>query len=272
MSFELTLGSALDEAAFDALVAGRPHYQPGEDQAAYQNEDTGVYFLLGREADGVHFSINICRPDVFAEEAAEELAALFGDAFNADTFLADWRAANARAIAAMLAEGREPLTLPLRTNREVWRWNRSLAVRQAEIEGEGIAPPLIYLLGADGTPCPSYIWLMSKATAKPPPAEAVVLADDPAPRLRDKLLGATPQLQTIGMIQIRWLRDLGFPVWRSSLDMLVFHVPQAERNSPSILATMASAHAYAKPVGTRVRTDQVLDREAVDAARAGLAG
>lgn len=268
MSFELTLGSALDEAGFEALFARRPNYSVEDGQAAYQNEDTGVYFLLDHADGAVRFSINTRRSEIFAEEAAEELAALFPD-FAAEAFLADWRAANREAIAAMLAEGTEPFTLPLRTHREVWRWNRDLAYYQDGLSGVDYAPPLILLEGPDGHPRPTYIWLVTRQTVKPPPAEAVLLADDPPPRLRDKLLGGKPEPVTIGVIQIRWLRDLGFPVWRALEGHLMFHVAPGKRN-PSILATMASAHAYAKPAGARIKVDQVLDRETVEAVREAL--
>jgi hypothetical protein len=275
MSFHLTVApksGALDAAGFEALFAGRLHYAAGEGQAAYQNEDTGVYFLFDLEDGAVRFSINTRRSEIFAEEAAEELSAVFGEAgfgFSAEAFLADWRAANAAAIAAMLAKGSEPLTLPLRTNREVWRWNRNLARRQLELAGKGVAPPLIFLPGPDGAPRPTYIWLVTQAMVKPPPAEAVLLADDSAPRLRDKLLGSGPQIETIGVIQIRWLRDLGFPVWRPTPELLMFHVAPGQRH-PGILATMASAHAHASPAGAPIKADRVLDRETVEAARAKL--
>jgi hypothetical protein len=277
MSFHLSFApvvGALEPAQFEALFVGRPHYDVADGQAAYQNADTGVYFLFDHEEGELRFSINTRRSEIFAEEAAEELAAILAGAdmpFSAEAFLADWRAVNREAIAAMLAEGRAPLTLPLRTNREVWRWNRDLARHQAEIEGEAFAPPLIFLPGPDGAPRATYVWLVTRATAKPPAAEAVLLADDPAPKLRDKLLGGTPQPQTIGAIQIRWLRDLGFPVWRSSREMLVFHVPPGKRE-PNILASMASAHAYAKPAGAPIAVGEILDRETVDAVRAELAG
>lgn len=275
MSFQLTLappGGAIDTAGFEALFAGRAHYEAGDGQAAYQNQDSGVYFLFDHEDGGIRFSINTARSEIFAEEAAQELGAVLaraGIGFSAEAFLADWRAANVAAIRTLLAQGQEPLTLPLRTNREIWRWNRSLPHRQAELGDEGIAPPLRFFAGPDGNPRPTYIWLVTVPTVKPPPAEAVLLADQPAPRLRDKLLGQAPQPDTIGVIQVRWLRDLGFPVWRPAPDLLLFHVQPGAR-SPAILATMASAHAYAKPAGAPIKVDQLLDRETVEAARASL--
>jgi hypothetical protein len=154
--------------------------------------------------------------------------------------------------------------------REMWRWNRDLPRRQAELGDEGLAPPLRFFAGPDGNPRPTYIWLVTRPTVKPPPADAVLLADQPTPRLRDKLFGQAPQPDTIGVIQIRWLRDLGFPVWRPMPDLLLFHVPSGKRN-PGILATLASAEAYAKPAGPPIKVDQVLDRETVETARAALA-
>lgn len=282
MSFHLSFvpaGGALDTPGFEAMFAGRPHYAVGDGQAAYQNADTGVYFLFDHEEGEIRFSLNTRRSEIFAEEAAEELGAVFGDdrfvlagtgaGFSAEAFVAGWRAANAEAVAAMLAEGAEPHSLPLRTNREMWRWNRDLALRQRDLEDEAVAPPLIFLPGPDGNPRPAYAWLVTVPMVKPPPAEAVLLADQPTPRLRDKLLGQAPQPDTIGVIQIRWLRDLGFPVWRTPPDLLVFHVPPGPRN-PSILATLASAEAYARPAGAPIPIDRVLDRETVEAARAAV--
>lgn len=272
MSFELTLTSKhgpLDAAAFEALFTRRPYYQLGEDQAAYQNDDTGVYFLLDLADGAVRFSINTRRPEIFAEEAAEELAALSGEAFDADAFLADWRAANAKAIAAMLAEGKTPLTLPLATNRDVWRWNRELRALQKDLGEVEEAPPLVFFMGPGGNPRPAYVWLVTRPTVKPPLAEVVLLADDPPVRLRDKLLGAPSEPVTIGLIDIRWLRDLRFPMWQTQRELPISHVPGGKR-VPGLLATMAGAHGYARPAGARIKTDQILDRETVEAARATL--
>ena len=274
MSFHLTFApasGALDRAAFEALFARRPHYEIGDGQAAYQNQDSGVYFLFDHDGGEIRFTINTRRSEIFAEEAAEELGAVFGsggfEGYSAEAFLADWRTANRTDIAAMLAEGKEPLTLPVRTNREMWRWNRDLPRCQAELGDEGFVPPLRFFAGPDGNPRPTYVWLVTTATVKPPPAEAVLLADQPTPRLRDKLFGQAPQPDTVGVIRIRWLRDLGFPVWRGPSELLIFHVPPGPR-SPNILATLASAEAYAKPAGPPIKVDQVLDRETVEAARA----
>jgi hypothetical protein len=277
MSFHLTLvpaGGALDAEAFEALFARRWHYQVEDGQAAYQNRDTGVYFLFDHEDGAVHFSINTRRSAIFAEEAAEELEAVFGtgfvdgngEPFSAEAFREAWRAANVEAVAALLAEGAEPLTLPARTNLAMWRWNRKLMHSQAEIGPAMAAPPLVFFAGPDGNPRPTYVWLVTMPMAKPPPAEAVLIADEVTPRLRDRLLGQTPQPDTVGVLEIRRLRDLGFPAWRAG-EHLVFHIPRGQRH-PGMLATLAAAESYAKPVGAAIPIDQVLDRETVDAARA----
>ncbi|MES2442707.1 MAG: hypothetical protein V4574_07735 [Pseudomonadota bacterium] len=282
MSFHLTFApatGALDTPRFEALFAGLANFEVADGQAAYQNEDTGVYFLFDHEDAGILFSINTGRSEIFAREAAEVLAAAFagGDfvvaetekPFDAEGFLAAWRQANLAAIRAMLAEGKAPLTLPLRTNLAVWGWNRGRVRQQIELEHEATAPPLMFFAGPDGNPRATYVWLVTMPMVKPPPAEAVLLADEPAPRLRDKLFGAPQQPDTIGVIEIKWMRDLRFPGWRPERapELMLYHARRADR-TPVILASLAAAEGYARPAGPPIPIDQVLDRETVEAARA----
>lgn len=283
MSFHLTFvpaDGALDTARFEGLFADRLHTEVADGQAAYQNADTGVYFLFDHEGGEIHFSINTRRSEIYAREAAQVLGVLFGEGsfvlagtrekFSADAFLAAWREANAAAIAEMLADGASPHTLPLQTNLAVWRWNRALPRQQHELEHEAVAPRLIFFMGPDGNPRPTYIWLMTEPMVKPPPAEAVLLADEPAPKLRDKLLGP-PQPDTIGAMDVKWLHALRLPSWRAvrSPDLTLYHVRRGKR-SPHILAALAAAEGYARPAGALIPIDQVLDRETVEAARASL--
>lgn len=278
MSFHLRLEprtGPLDLPAFEAMFARR-NYEVADGQAAYQNPDTGVYFLFELADGGVDFAINTRRSEIFAIEAGVELEALFagfdidGQPFSEAAFLEQWREANLAAVATMLAEGATPLARMRKSNVAMWRWNYGLQRLQHELEDEAVAAPLTFFAAPDGSPRPTFIWLMTMPMVLPPPAEAVLLADEPALRLRDRLLGTTPPPHdTIGVMAIRWLRDLRFHAWTTNRapGLTKFHVPR-EGRTPVDLASLAAAEGYAKPAGAAIPIDQVLDRETVEAARA----
>jgi len=281
MSFHLHLkprSGALDAEAFAALFARR-NYEVADGQAAYQNPDTGVYFLFEHGDGGVDFAINTRRSEIFAIEAGVELQALFADytddagaPFSEAAFRNQWREANLAAVAALLAEGATPLVRLRKSNVAMWRWNYGLQRLHHELGDEAVAAPLTYFAAPDGSPRPTFIWLMTTPMVLPPPAEAVLLADEHAPRLRDRLSGVVPpQHDTIGVMAVRWLRDLRFHAWTTNRapGLTKFHVPR-ENRTPVDLASLAAAEGYAKPAGAAIPIDQVLDRETVEAARATL--
>jgi len=278
MSFHLRLTprtGPLDDAAFEALFARR-NYAIGDGQAAYQNPDTGVYFLFELTDGGVDFAINTRRSEIFAIEAAVELDALFGEfdadgeAFSEVAFLERWRVANLTDIATVLAEGGVPRHRQRKVNVAMWRWNYGLQRLQHELEDEAVAAPLLFFAGPDNNPRPTCIWLMTTPMVMPPPAEAVLLADESAPRLRDRLLGAAPH-DTVGVVEPHLLRTCRFPAWTPvrAPTLTKFHMPRAGR-TPPMLASLAAVESQARPLGKAIPIDQVLDRETVEAARALL--
>lgn len=140
------------EKELRAYFDGHHRYQLEGDQAWYQNEDTGVYFLFefgnqGGEGDEVSdllpisFNINYFRPHVFGLEAESELSRFIaqfellvsdpqmsgmGDGeYAAEGFLSGWNAGNELGYSVYLREqkGQRILHLPTETIEQVWRWN-----------------------------------------------------------------------------------------------------------------------------------------------------
>lgn len=91
MSLALNIYAAKDRAitaeAVQSFLKTQPHFQPAENgEFVYQNEDTGVYFVVGNEpvehaAKGFHsldisFTVNYGRPEFFALEIFPVIAAI----------------------------------------------------------------------------------------------------------------------------------------------------------------------------------------------------
>ena len=125
MSYDLYLeprsAQKVNAEVFEKYFGGRRHYQMGEGQAIYQNEDTGVYFIFDAPAEGVvAFNLNFFRPHVFGLEAAVELEefcrafeAVVHDAqgemedeapFSREAFLQRWNAGNLFGYRALLKQ------------------------------------------------------------------------------------------------------------------------------------------------------------------------
>src|SRR5687767_9749036 len=97
MSYDLFLsaraGKGIDRKGFRAFFKGRKHYEVGEGQAVYQNENTGVYFIFDEPEEGVvSFNLNYFRPHTFGLEAAIEVEAVVKavDAVVADESGEEW--------------------------------------------------------------------------------------------------------------------------------------------------------------------------------------
>src|SRR5688500_8391529 len=81
--FEAGAGKKLDKKSFAAHFRARRHYEVDNGQAIYQNENTGVYFILDEPEDGVvAMNLNLYRPHTFGLEAVVEIEA-FAKAFDA---------------------------------------------------------------------------------------------------------------------------------------------------------------------------------------------
>lgn len=160
MSYDLFLlsrpGSDVSSDSVARFLSERDGYTIEDGQAVYENEQTGVYFIVdldGIEADdetpeAVALAvINYCRPSFFIREAEEELSALVqalglrvhdpqggmqDGEYSPRLFVDGWTHANRQACeAAGLGDVHR---LPASTLSGVWEWNRRAPHLQDELD------------------------------------------------------------------------------------------------------------------------------------------
>src|SRR5262245_29767647 len=145
MSYDLYFKSRSGEPSvsaedFASFFRARPNYEVSEQQAIYQNEATGVYFIFDigdeeseEEEPGLlplSFNLNYLRPHIFGLEAELELSTLVkqfdllvSDAqidgmnegeYSADGFLRGWNTGNEFGYQSILSQSpdHQPMTLP----------------------------------------------------------------------------------------------------------------------------------------------------------------
>jgi hypothetical protein len=135
MSFDLEFISRNGKPSptMDALTKWAEETQPnitiesnGENGTlAYENDDTGVYFMLYRSTEVLHLNINYCRPTFFVLETAEvmsilveEFSLLVNDP-NEDTKTDEY---DANALINWWKEGNESGCAVLREMRQDFHW------------------------------------------------------------------------------------------------------------------------------------------------------
>jgi hypothetical protein len=191
MSYDLFLrprAGALDWSRVEAWASSRMNYASNGSQIWYENEDTGVYFVIepteaGDDAADLaedHYplsvNINYFRPSFFALEIAPELARLVQDLdllvmdpqtegmgegeFDIHRFHAGWNHGNAFGYSAVLRDqpNREGMvSYPAQVLASTWRWNHTRHERQDAV-GELHFVPRIMFLTVDGVPATAMVW------------------------------------------------------------------------------------------------------------------
>ncbi len=199
MSYDLYLiPKVFDTKAIRAFFEGRLHYQVGDSQAVYDNEDTGVYFIFdtvavagiydeeeaGR-APHVALNLNYYRPHIFALEAEPEVAA-FVQAFTCsvfdpqvdgmedgiysrERFLAGWTKGNRFGVQAISQQnGEAPLVADPRQIEEAWAWNYRRGELQERLGENVFVPKVIWLLPMQGlAPVRCVTWTFGAPTMIP---------------------------------------------------------------------------------------------------------
>lgn len=191
MSYDLFLrprNGALGKKGFEAYFQGRHFYNTEAGHAAYDNDDTGVYFSfdwVDAQADDegqdgelypVAFNINYFRPSYFIVEAEIEVSA-FVRAF--DLVVSDpqwkgmgkgeydpkvlqsgWNAGNQSAYDIILEEPEQRSgvrTLPSATVLRAWRWNFKVDTLQRSV-GDTKFVPRMLLLEVEGQMGSAMVW------------------------------------------------------------------------------------------------------------------
>lgn len=194
--FDVSSGDGVDKKSFARHFKARRHYQVGQGQAIYQNEDTGVSFIFDEPEDEVvAFNLNYYRPHVFGLEAAVELeafAAGFGltvvdpqddeaegpVAFERARFLQAWNEGNRLAYRALLKEESEPVpTWPTQRIQEVWEWNYGRPSEESRT-AESLFVPGIFAAELDGAVGSLVIW--PGCSILLPAVDAVLVPVDPS--------------------------------------------------------------------------------------------
>jgi len=159
MSYDLSfdVGAGFNKKSFAAYFRQRRNYEVANEQAIYQNENTGVYFIFDAPEDGVvSFNLNFYRPHVFGLEAAIELEAFAratgaaatdeagdlgsGGSFETQKFLRNWNEGNRFACKVMAKDMDRVYTWPARRIREIWDWNYSRPAEDEFEEGDVFVP------------------------------------------------------------------------------------------------------------------------------------
>lgn len=171
---------------FFAYFRGRRNYQVLEGQAVYENQDTGVYFLIDYNQPGsedtdaiastASASINYYRPSFFGLEVAEEISAMvnhfgfsihdpqnegMGDGpFSEAGFLRAWNHGNEFGYSAILRGEKSPKavwSLPGERLEKIWRWNYKKAEVQ-ELLTEDCFVPRIFMMIIAAKPVSVAVW------------------------------------------------------------------------------------------------------------------
>ena len=205
MSFDLWFAAKNESnrpepSDLEAWFAGRKHYGSediSDTQALYQNEATGVYFIIEfgevfdpadtpdteRPIDAV-LLLNYLRPKFFARECAEELHEFLDEfnlevcdpqkeetgfaGFDANCFVQSFAKHSRWAVRSMQQNhGYEPKPMASDKLDAMWRWNLSKERLEANTE-EGVFIPTIFIFEVEGVLSTGIVWSDGIPTVIPP--------------------------------------------------------------------------------------------------------
>ncbi len=224
MSYDLYLkprSGTLSADDFKKYFSSRPHYQVDIPSTLYQNEATGVYFVVdyrdismeGLESkeeqvdaesdeDGsfpIAVNINLFRPSYFIREIEPEITNLVrafdmqafdpqiaGESnweYSREAFVNAWNSSNEFGYSAFLRDGDKSKIHSLASARlhNTWQWNFQKDALQARL-GESVFVPSIFFLNIDGGVVTTAVWPDAIPIAAPPVDYYLVMRKDLAPR------------------------------------------------------------------------------------------
>jgi hypothetical protein len=170
-----------DAAAIRDWFGWRDRYETSETQAAYSNDDTGVYFSFDINADPeqyedeepspphIAFNLNYYRPHTFGLEAEPEIAAFLKQfdsrihdpqsegmadgPYSREGFLNGWNAGNRFGFQAIGRDSDPPPPWPADPSiiEAIWKWNFHRAALQKTAGDQVFVPRISWFLplGAD---------------------------------------------------------------------------------------------------------------------------
>lgn len=182
MSYDLHFNStkSFTQADFESHFASRPNYSVEQNQAWYENPDTGVYFSFDFEFKSetgdhhpVTFFLDYMRPTYFAQEAQPEITA-FIKAFNltvkdpqdggmttgkfdTQNFFQIYKEGNQHACQEAGKTPKGISVLPTLTLQEAWLWNYARLQRQNSLPNHLYVPKIIFV-GYKGQTTTAITW------------------------------------------------------------------------------------------------------------------
>lgn len=273
---------------FEDYFADNDLYTVKDDQAWYENEDTGVYFVFeyndkSPENDedidhSVMFNINFYRPHYFALEAEPEVsrfierfqcgiydyqtAGMETGPYSREGFLEGWNRGNSSGYRAILNLEDPPDRIWSRPGEEleaIWRWNYLKRSRQESI-GEDIFIPTIMFMIKDGELVSACVWPDAISTLIPRVDYLYIVRQELAPR---KWLKKTEDKCLIRLAEAEGI--LG-EYRTDGYEMKAYKLPAP--------VTPAAVHAFVRGLTAYtgklegVPADKVLNRELLEDAKA----
>jgi hypothetical protein len=208
----------------------KPNYEIKDTQAAYYNEDTGVYFSFdyinetsedepiqpdGHKLQPISFNINFYRPHIFALEAEKELKAFIqelkllvsdpqtagmgDDEYTTIGFVSGWNHGNEIACKSLIKkENQTPLSLPTEEIEQYWNWNYNLKVLEQYLQIDIFVPRYMFIMYEKKLE-PVIVWTDGIPIALPEVKKIVIYRKELAPR---KITGRKPDMAIVNKSDI----------------------------------------------------------------------
>ncbi len=177
--FQCKNGQSLSKESFIHYFSGRPWYKIEQNQAFYDNQDTGVYFCFDYQAENdtgnedneaendyiVSFNINFNRPHIFGLEAETEIKSFVAEfdlnifdpqtngmgegPYSTEGFLRGWNEGNLFGISAIVGHGGKNgftaiSTLPYADIERYWKWNFSREKLRTKLGNSLFVPRIMF--------------------------------------------------------------------------------------------------------------------------------
>ncbi|MFT3710775.1 MAG: hypothetical protein QM817_24385 [Archangium sp.] len=280
MSYDLFFSSKRDVSRDEihGWLSKQPHAFPSDDRVGFENEVTGVYFGFDFSEDAAlpAFNMNYFRPHTFGLEA-EPLLTSFVKRFELDVddpqmdgmakgpytpegFLRGWNAGNRFGYRAILSHDRSTAfkALPRATNHMVWTWNIERPAIQELMEDApelppAFAPSVFVVEDSAGVIFTLCVWTGDMPVFFPDSVDAFAIMTS-----KGNAIVSRADVLSLCKPVVQWKADKkdsrGRTIGTSSV---IIDTP-----SKAVFKQL-EAKATAREL-TRLRIDQVLDRETLD--------
>lgn len=290
MSYDLYFKSRAGKSSpsaedFAAYFRARPNYEVSKQQAIYENEATGVYFIFdigsveNEEEPGLlplSFNLNYLRPHIFGLEAELELSELVkqfdllvSDAqidgmsegeYSAEGFLRGWNTGNEFGYRSILSQnpGHQPMNLPTAQIESCWRWNFAKDALQSQFGEEVFVPRFLFMKRGNGV-VSAVAWPDGIPIAMPEAQLVLIQRRDILPRklfIRREDIVMADWSEVVTLLQ-------QFPAEQGALEYRLLRFPQP----PEAVVTHLKALIPTKEQPEAVSVDKILNRELVEKIR-----